>query len=75
MQIQEHTAREIRNRTAARIGELYREAEDGRQRIEGNRAVFIIVEEDREDELCYRLCCVFLFLFFAYCLYHAYKKR
>jgi hypothetical protein len=89
LQIQKHTAREIRNRTAARIAKLYREAENGRQRIEGNRIVFNIVEGDIEgkglpglckrcrrlDPLCYRLCCFFLFLFFAYYLYRAYKKR
>jgi hypothetical protein len=65
-------AREIRQRTAARVAELYRKAEDGRQAIEVNTVVFNIVEEDRAeeglpthcercrrfDQLRYRLCCV-----------------
>ncbi len=89
LQIPERTARERRQRTAARVAQLYREAEDGRQAAERDAVSLNIVEEDRAEEgrpkqceqcrrfdlFCCRLCCVFLFLFFAYCLYHANKKR
>jgi hypothetical protein len=89
LQIQERTAREIRQRTAARVAQIYREAEDEGQAAEGGTALLNIVKEDRSEEgvprqcercrrfdlVRYRLCCAFLFLFFAYCLYHANKKR
>jgi hypothetical protein len=85
LQIQERTAREIRQRTAARVAQIYREAEDEGQAAEGETALLHIVEEDSSDEgiprqcercrrfdlVRYRLCCVFLFLFIAYCLNHA----
>jgi hypothetical protein len=88
LQIQERTAREIRQRTAAIVAQIYREAEDAGQAAEGDTVLFNIVEEDRSEEgiprqcercrrfdlFCFRVCCVFLFLFFAYCLYHANKK-
>jgi hypothetical protein len=76
LQIQERTAREIRQRTAARIAELYREAEDREaELVEEDRAEGCLERQceccRRFDQLCYRLCCIFFVLFFAYCLYHA----
>jgi hypothetical protein len=89
LQVQERTAREIRHRTAARLAQLHREAEEERQALEGGTVLFNIVGEDsteaglpRQCERCrqfdlfrYWLWCCLLFLFFAYCLYHANKKR
>jgi hypothetical protein len=93
LQIQEGTARETRQRTAARVAALYKEEEDVRQAVEDvSQAVERerVVQEDTADEglpreceryrrfeaVCFRLQCkrlVVIFLFFVYCLYHAYK--
>jgi hypothetical protein len=80
LQIQERTAREIRHRTAARVAELYREAEDGRQAIERHTVVCNIVEENRAeehlprhcercrrfDQFCNRIACVVSFSFCSF---------
>jgi hypothetical protein len=52
MQIKERTEREIRNRTAVRIAQLYRgaEAEEERRETEGNEVVCNIVREDSRQE-------------------------
>ena len=95
LQIQERTAREIRQRTAARIAALYKEEEDVRQAVEDvSRAVERekVVQEETADAglpmeserlrrleaVCFRLHCerlVVIFLFFVYCLYHAYTTK
>ena len=92
LQIQERTAREIRQRTAARVAALNKEAQDVRLAVEDvSRAVErekVVQEEtadvglprecERLEAVFFRLHCerlVVIFLFFVYCLYHAYKTE
>ncbi len=88
LQIEERTEREIRHRTAVRIAQLHREAEEKRRETEGNEVVSNIVRESvtnevgcarcrRFDLVCDRLFFVFLVVLVAICLdylYHADKK-
>ncbi len=77
LQIQERTAREIRNRTAIRLAQLRTQ-----------RTQFVETERESEEEsdekdvvdersvgtssLCVRLCCFLLFLYLCLCLNHIY---
>ncbi len=75
LQIKERTEREIRNRTAVRIAQLYTdaEAEEERREAEGNEVGCNIVREDRiqegrlvECERCRRFDLVFDRLFLVF---------
>ena len=77
LQIQERTAREIRNRTAARLEQLRPKiVEKELQREEESD------EEDVVDDisvgnrsLCVRLCCFLLFLYLSLGLNHIYHAK
>jgi hypothetical protein len=77
LQIQERTAREIRNRTAIRLAQLRTKfVEEERQTEEASD------EEDVLDDrsvgnrsLCVRLCCFLVFLYLILCLNHIYHAK
>jgi hypothetical protein len=77
LQIQERTAREIRNRTAARLEqlcpkfvekELQTEEESDEEDVVDNRSVGTI-------SVCVRLCCFLLFLYLCLFLNHIYQAK
>jgi hypothetical protein len=78
LQIQERTAREIRNRTVARLAQLRTESVEKARQTEQESDEEDGVDDrsvDKKSLLCCRLCCFLLFLYLCLCLNHLSLSR
>jgi hypothetical protein len=74
LQIQERTAREIRNRTAIRLAQLRTQFVETERKSDEESDEEDVVDERSvgTSSLCVRLCCFLLFLYLCLCLNHIY---